>query len=88
MSLSFDAQFQAESVLNQYTSPVHYNFLPILFISRREKIVHCSTIADVLVSPLTASKTSAADFSKSLTVSMEQVGLIQLNYLHFSEECI
>ena len=34
---------------------------------------NCSTIADVLVTPATASKTSAADFSKSLTVSMEQV---------------
>ena len=40
--------------------------------ARREKMQHCSTIADVLVTPATASKTSAADFSKSLTVSMEQ----------------
>ena len=37
---------------------------------------HCSTIADVLVTPATAAKTSPADFSKSLTVSMEQVCLL------------
>ena len=39
-------------------------------------MLHCSTIADVLVTPATAAKTSPADFSKSLTVSMEQVCLL------------